>query len=247
MIKLGVNIDHIATLRNARKTYEPEPIYGAGIAELAGADSIVSHLREDRRHINDRDVEILRKVITTRFNLEMSTNDEIVNIAIKIKPDQATLVPERREEVTTEGGLDVIKFFNKIKDVVKELQKNGIEVSLFIDPDKKQIEKAKETNANIIEIHTGEYSNLFRKNKYQDELNKIKDCAKFAKSIGLIVSAGHGLTYQNVGLIAAIPEIEELNIGHSIISRAIFVGLGKAVAEMKEIMLKSRGEIVWLE
>lgn len=240
MIRLGVNIDHIATLRNARRTYEPEPIIAAGLAELGGADSIVSHLREDRRHINDRDVKILREVITTKFNLEMSTDEEIVKIACQIKPDQATLVPERREEITTEGGLDVIKNFKKIKDVVSELIKNGIEVSLFIDPDKKQIEKTKDTGATIIELHTGVYSNLFRKNKYFEELKKIEECSKFAKELGLKVSAGHGLTYSNVSLIAAIPEIEELNIGHSIIARAVFVGLKNAVSEMKNIMINSR-------
>lgn len=241
MIKLGVNIDHVATIRNARKTDEPEPVLAAELAELSGADSIVAHLREDRRHITDRDVRLLKECITTRFNLEMSTAKDIVQRALEVKPDEATLVPERREEVTTEGGLDVVKNFEKIKDVVEQLKDAGIDVSLFIEPDKNQIEKARQTGAGIIEIHTGKYAELFKKNRYYEELQKIKEAAKFGEEIGLKVAAGHGLTYYNVHLISAIPEIVELNIGHSIIARAVFVGLRKAIQEMKLIIKKMRG------
>ncbi len=240
MIKLGVNIDHIATIRNARRTDEPEPVVAAGVAEMGGANSIVSHLREDRRHITDNDIKLLRKTITTKFNLEMSVNEDIVKCALKVKPDIATLVPEKREEVTTEGGLDVIKNFDKVKDVVTNLKEAGIEVSIFIDPDENQIEKAKQTGATVIELHTGRYANLFKKDKYYDELKKIKESARFATQLGFKVAAGHGLTYYNVHLISAIQEIEELNIGHSIISRAVFVGLKQAVEEMKTIMILSR-------
>ncbi len=236
MMRLGVNIDHIATLRNARGGLEPNPAVAAGIAELAGADLITSHLREDRRHIREADVYLIKGAITTRLNLEMSINKEIVDRAMEIVPHQATLVPEKREELTTEGGLDVIKFFSGIKDVIKELHRKNIEVSLFIDPDIKQIEKVLETGAKIIEIHTGHYANLFIRNKYQDELNKIIEMSKIASNYGIHIAAGHGLNYVNTHLIAHIPEIEELNIGHSIISRAVFVGLRNAVKEMKELI-----------
>ena len=240
MIRLGVNIDHIATLRNARGGIEPVPVIAAGVAELAGADNITTHLREDRRHIKDEDLFLIKQSINTRLNLEMSINEDIVKRALEVVPHQATLVPERREELTTEGGLDVIKFFDKIRDVVSELNKKGIEVSLFIDADLKQVEKSKETGATIIELHTGHYSNLYNSNKYTEELKRIIESAKLAKKIGLTVAAGHGLNYVNTPLIAQIEEIEELNIGHSIISRAVFVGLREAVIEMKELMIKSR-------
>ncbi len=236
MINLGVNIDHTATLRNARKTYEPEPVVAAGEAELGGADSIVSHLREDRRHITDRDVRILRETVTTKLNLEMSINPDIVDIATEIKPDIATLVPEKREEITTEGGLDVAQYFEKLKKVTERLKSEGVEVSLFIDPVKEQIEKSKEVGADTIELHTGEYSIAFKNNNYKKELERIIEAAKFGKSIGLKIAAGHGLTYSNVHLIANIPEIFELNIGHTIICRAMFVGIREAVREMKSII-----------
>jgi len=240
IVRLGVNIDHVATLRNARRGIEPEVVYAAGEAEKGGADQITVHLREDRRHIKDRDVKLLKQAITSRLNLEMSTDKEIVEIALQIEPHQVTLVPERREEITTEGGLDVIKYFEKLKDVILEFHKKNIAVSLFIDPNLKQVEKSKEAGADIIEIHTGHYSNLFREGKFFEELKKIEESAKLADSIGLTVAAGHGLNYFNTFYVAAIPEIIELNIGHSIISKAIFVGLATAVKEMKEIMYKAK-------
>ncbi|MBN1898158.1 MAG: pyridoxine 5'-phosphate synthase [Spirochaetes bacterium] len=240
MIHLGVNIDHIATIRNARGTREPEVTVAAGLAEMGGADSIVAHLREDRRHINDRDVRSLRESITTLFNLEMSTDKEIVEIALKIKPDIATLVPEKREELTTEGGLDLIKNFKKIKPIVEQMEGKGIRTSLFIDPDEKQIDKVKQIGSGMIEIHTGEYANLYPARPYTKKLEKIKKASEMAHGMDIKVAAGHGLNYQNVSLISSIPQIVELNIGHSIIARAAFVGLKQAVFEMKQIMLQSR-------
>jgi len=236
MPRLGVNIDHIATLRQARREFDPDPIAAAKMCEQAGADSIVAHLREDRRHINEHDVHKLRKSISTRLNLEMSLDKEIIQIAAAIKPDEATLVPEKRIEITTEGGLDVIKHFNRVKKTVETLHKKGIHVSLFIDPVKKQIQKAKESGAEIIEIHTGRYDYVRGKAAQKFELKKIKDMTQFARSLGLTVNAGHGLKYHNTKAIAKIPGIKELNIGHSIISRAAFVGLEKAVKEMKRIV-----------
>ncbi|MBF0385527.1 MAG: pyridoxine 5'-phosphate synthase [Candidatus Omnitrophica bacterium] len=236
MPKLGVNIDHIATLRQARREFEPDPVLAAAICEEAGCDSIVAHLREDRRHINDSDIKRLRKSIKTRFNLEMSVNREIIAIACRIQPDQATLVPERREEITTEGGLDVIKNFDKVRDAVSKLQKSGIEVSLFIPADKKQIGAAKKTGAKIIEIHTGCYANAKTKKATEAELKKIKYACKYAQGLGITVNAGHGLKYDNTKEVAAIPGMYELNIGHSIISRAVFVGLPKAVKDMLKII-----------
>jgi len=232
MSKLGVNIDHVATLRQARREDEPDPIWAAKICEKAGADSIVAHLREDRRHINDKDVKTLRKIVKTRFNLEMSINKGIVDIAIKLTPDQATLVPEKRQEITTEGGLDVVTHFTKVRSVTRRLQKNGILVSLFIDPVKNQIEKSKELGADSIELHTGKYAQVKTKSQIAKELDKLRKMTKYAQRIGLVVNAGHGLKYNNVKAIARINGIEELNIGHSIISRAVFVGLEKAVKEM---------------
>jgi len=236
MPTLGVNIDHVATLRQARGESHPNPIQAALICEQAGAQSIVAHLREDRRHINDNDIDQLRRKITTRFNLEMSINPRIVTIATKIKPDEATLVPERRQELTTEGGLNVIQNFQSIKNVVKKLNKAGIPVSLFIAPVKDQIKKAKETGADIIEIHTGEYANAKTVFAMKRELTRIKHAAEFAKRIKLSVNAGHGLNYANTKAIAQIPGMEELNIGHSIISRAVFVGLPQAVKEMLKLI-----------
>lgn len=236
MPELGVNIDHIATLRQQRKISFPDPVKAALICEKSGADSVVCHLREDRRHIQDSDVYNLRKKLTKKFNLEMSTAEEIVRIAINVKPEQATLVPEKRKELTTEGGLDVLKYKVKVARVVERLLKNGIFVSLFIDPDIRQIEAAKDVGAPFIEIHTGTYAEAKNAIKRQKELKKIKESARYASCIGLRVNAGHGLDYKNVKPIANIPQIEELNIGFSIISRAVFVGIGEAVKEMKSLI-----------
>ncbi|MBU4304118.1 MAG: pyridoxine 5'-phosphate synthase [Candidatus Omnitrophica bacterium] len=237
MIRLGVNIDHVATLRQARQGIEPDPVAAAVIAELSGADGITVHLREDRRHINDRDVAILRRTIRTRMNLEMSVAAGIVAIACKIKPDQATLVPEKREEITTEGGLDVLRAEKRIKEVTAKLKRSGIIVSLFIEPDKCQIEAAKRTGATHIELHTGKFANARPKSQVERQLTLLSEAAKFAKMQGLHVNAGHGLNYWNTQLLLEkIPDVEELNIGHSIISRAVLVGLDKAVREMKEII-----------
>lgn len=236
MPKLGVNIDHVATVRQARMTIEPDPVLAASICETAGCDSIVVHLREDRRHIQDRDVRLLRKSVRTRLNLEMSINKEIVEIARIIRPDQSTLVPEKRQELTTEGGLDVKGNLKQIKKVVERLAQKGIAVSLFINPERSQIEASKKTGAGIIELHTGNYAEGRLDTKVKKELNRLKDAVKYGLDLGLVVNAGHGLTYQNVVPVARIPGIEELNIGHSIVSRAVFVGLEMAVREMKELI-----------
>ena len=236
MSKLGVNIDHIATLRQARRGKEPDPILAAMLCELSGVDSIVVHLREDRRHINDRDLEILRQIVKTRLNLEMSINKEIVDIACSVGPDQSTLVPEKREEITTEGGLDIVSNKNKIKEVIKRLKAKGITVSLFIDPEKKQIDSAKEVEADFIELHTGRYAESKNEQDASRQLNAIIDSTNYAIKLGLRVNAGHGLNYQNVKPVARISGIEELNIGHSIISRAAFVGLQQAVREMLDLI-----------
>ena len=236
MSKLGVNIDHIATLRQARRGKEPDPILAAMLCELSGVDSIVVHLRKDRRHINDRDLEILRQIVKTRLNLEMSINKEIVGIACSVGPDQSTLVPEKREELTTEGGLDIVSNKNKIKEVIKRLKAKGISVSLFIDPEKKQIDSAKEVEADFIELHTGRYAESKNEQDASRQLNAIIDSTNYAIKLGLRVNAGHGLNYQNVKPVARISGIEELNIGHSIISRAAFVGLQQAVREMLDLI-----------
>ncbi|MBI4707152.1 MAG: pyridoxine 5'-phosphate synthase [Candidatus Omnitrophica bacterium] len=236
MPRLGVNIDHVATLREARKGIEPEPVMAALLAQASGADSIVVHLREDRRHIKDSDVFNLRNILHTRLNLEMSAADEIVDIACKVVPDQATLVPEKRQELTTEGGLDVANNFNKLNKAIKKLKDHNIEVSLFIDPDKKQISAAKKIGASMIEIHTGRFADATSKNEEDKYFKEIKLSTVFARKIGLSVNAGHGLNYHNVSRIAKITGIEELNIGHSIICRSVFVGLGRAVEEMKALI-----------
>lgn len=233
MPKLGVNIDHVATLRQARGGSEPDPVEAALICEKAGCDSIVAHLREDRRHINDIDVIELRKKINTRFNLEMSLNPEIVDIALKIGPDQVTLVPEKRQELTTEGGLSVRKYEKELVKMTALFNKKGIDVSVFIGPDKSEIRSAVYIGIGIIEIHTGEYSLAVGKKSIVKEFNRIKDAAEYAISEGVIVNAGHGLDYSNVKMIADIKGINELNIGHSIMSRAVFTGLRKAVKDMK--------------
>ncbi len=239
-MELGVNIDHIATIRQARMTNEPEPIYAALLVQEALADGITVHLREDRRHIQDKDVYQIKEIIKIKLNLEMSLNKEIVEIAKDIKPNQATLVPEKRQEITTEGGLDVLKDLKRTKNVVSELKDKGIFVSLFIDPDNKQIDAAKNVNADAIEIHTGSYANANTKNEQAKELNRIIDAAKYAKSLGLTVHAGHGLTYENVKPIAAIKEITELNIGHSIIAKSVFVGIKEAVRLMRQLIYEAR-------
>ncbi len=257
-MKLGINIDHIATLRNARKINEPDPLMALEILKQAGADQVTIHLREDRRHINDFDA---KRIIESSFlpvNMECSINEEIIDIICNLKPHRATLVPENREEVTTEGGLDIINNEKRIKNAIEKLHKNDIEVSLFIDPDFEQIKKSKELNAQMIELHTGKYSNIFLalntnldktpnkiyenfnrkflKKELNTELNLLKDAAKLAKDIELEVAAGHGLNYQNVYEILNIKEITELNIGHSIIANTIFVGLFEAVKKMKNII-----------
>lgn len=232
MAKLGINIDHVATLRQARREQDPDPILAAQICEGAGADSIVAHLREDRRHINDQDVRRLRKTIKTRFNLEMSISPEIVRIACSLQPDQATLVPERRQEVTTEGGLDVVNNFSKIQNAFRRLSSKGIEVSLFIDPIQKQVLKAKEMGIPMIELHTGRYAKAVTNSAASRELKQLIAMTLCAQSLGLRVNAGHGLNYENTKAVAKIPGIEELNIGHAVISRAVFVGLERAVKEM---------------
>ncbi|GAB3031618.1 pyridoxine 5'-phosphate synthase [Bowmanella dokdonensis] len=240
-IFLGVNIDHVATLRNARGTAYPDPVHAAEIAERAGADGITIHLREDRRHIIDRDVEILRQTIQTRMNLEMAVTEEMLVIASRIKPQFCCLVPEKREELTTEGGLDVAGQQHKIRLACGRLAAEGIEVSLFIDADKRQIEAAAESGAGYIEIHTGQYAEAHNESEQQAELARIIEGVKYAHGLGLKVNAGHGLTYHNVKPVAAIAEIVELNIGHAIVGRAVFDGLAKAVADMKRLMLEARG------
>jgi len=235
-MKLGVNIDHIATIREARKTDEPDPVFAAYLAEIAGADGITVHLREDRRHIQDRDVEILGETVSSALNLEMALAPDVVDVALEILPDQATIVPEKREEVTTEGGLDVVGNIKGIGELVKKLREAGIRTSLFIEPEKAQIDAALKIGADAIEIHTGAYANAETEDDCLEELERIQEAAQYADEKGLIVNAGHGLTYRNVAPILAIPEIVELNIGHSIIARAAFVGIEQAVREMKDLM-----------
>ena len=238
-IYLGVNIDHIATLRQARGTNYPCPVEGALLCEQSGADSITLHLREDRRHIQDSDVEILRNKLTTKMNLEMATTDEMIAIATKIKPEDCCLVPEKREELTTEGGLEVASQIPRMTQVCAQLAEANIIVSLFIDAQKDQIDAAKECGAPVIELHTGHYANATGEEQKQ-EFERIKAMATYANLIGLQVNAGHGLTLENTTAIAELPEIIELNIGHSIIARAIFVGLEQATLEMKNLLLKAR-------
>ncbi|RXJ72311.1 pyridoxine 5'-phosphate synthase [Veronia nyctiphanis] len=239
-IYLGVNIDHVATVRNARGTQYPDPVHAAEIAERAGADGITVHLREDRRHIMDRDVRILKETIQTRMNLEMAVTDEMVAIALEVKPEFVCLVPEKREELTTEGGLDVVGQLEKVKAATETLTEAGIKVSLFIDADREQIDAAKTCGAPYIELHTGHYADAENDEEMQAELKKIAAAASYADDIGIKVNAGHGLTYHNVTPIAALPEIYELNIGHAIIGRALFDGLPKAVADMKAVMMAAR-------
>lgn len=236
MLNLGVNIDHAATLREVRHGIEPEPALAALIAQTAGADSIVVHLREDRRHIKERDLYILKEIVKVKLNLEMSISEEIVRIACKVKPDQATLVPERRQELTTEGGLDVVSNFKKIKQAADKLEKSGIGVSLFIDPDRKQMDAAKKLGISMIELHTGRYADARNKKEQAKYFKELETAVKYARGKGLHVYAGHGLNYYNVSRVAKISGIEELNIGYSIVCRAVLVGLERAVREMKALM-----------
>ncbi|ABW27758.1 pyridoxine 5'-phosphate synthase [Acaryochloris marina] len=236
MPTLGVNIDHVATIRQARRTVEPDPVAAAVLAELAGADGITVHLREDRRHIQDRDVEVLRKTVRTHLNLEMAATAEMVEIALRIQPDYVTLVPEKREEVTTEGGLDVIGQQTHMADVVQTLQAANIPVSLFIDADAAQIEAAAQVQAKFIELHTGTYAEAKGEAQQTQELDVLKQGCDRAAALGLRVNAGHGLTYWNTYPVACLPGMEELNIGHTIISRSVLVGLERAVREMKDVI-----------
>ncbi len=239
--KLAVNVDHVATVREARKAPYPDPVHAAVLAELGGADGIVVHLRLDRRHIKERDVRIIKDIIKTKLILEMAIDEELIKFAKEVKPYQVTLVPERVEEITTEGGMILEGRVKEVKKAVKELNEAGIKVSLFLNPDEKTIKLAKKTGAQIIEIHTGLYADAESEEEREKEFNKIEVAARIAKDLGFIVHAGHGLSYENIEPVAAIPEIEEFSIGHSIVSRAIFVGMKEAVREMKELILRARG------
>ena len=241
MIHLGVNIDHVATLRQVRGTRYPSPIQAALLAESAGADAITLHLREDRRHIQDADVEALRPILTTRMNLESAVTPEMIAIALRVRPQDVCLVPERRAELTTEGGLDVKGNFERVRAACRDLAASGIRVSLFIAAEREQIDASHEAGAAAIEIHTGRYAELEQAAEQEAELTRIRAEARYAAGLGLKVNAGHGLHYHNVQPIAAIPEISELNIGHSIVAHALFVGWAEAVREMKQLMLAVRG------
>src|SRR4051812_40393850 len=236
MIELGVNIDHIATLRQARRTYEPDPVWAAVEAELGGADGITVHLREDRRHINDRDVQVLRQTVQCKLNLEMSLFPEIVEIATRVVPQQATLVPERRQEITTEGGLDLSKESDRISGVVNKLKALGVVVSAFIDSDEKQIELASKLGFDAVELHTGEYANAADEMALAEQLQRLEQGGQWVRERGMRLHAGHGLNYRNVVPIARIQLMAELNIGHAIVSRAVFTGLRHAVREMKTLL-----------
>jgi pyridoxine 5-phosphate synthase len=237
-MKLAVNIDHIATLREARGEIEPDPVIAAGICEFAGAEGIVCHLREDRRHINDRDVRILREVVKTKLDLEMAATDEMVKIACEVLPDMVTLVPENRKELTTEGGLNIAVMKDRLTDVIATLSDKEIFVSVFVDPEPENVDLALEIGANIIEIHTGKYANCVSEEAQIQELGKIGAIAKMATELDLIVTAGHGLNYYNIFPFQNIPEIREVSIGHSIISRAVYTGMQKAVEDMVKIISK---------
>jgi pyridoxine 5-phosphate synthase len=236
MIGLGVNIDHVATLRQARGTTYPDPVQAAIEAEQAGADAITAHLREDRRHIRDRDVELIRRAVTTRLNLEMAVTDEMIEIARRIRPHDCCLVPERRQELTTEGGLDVVRHRKRIKDACARLAEAGVRVSLFVDANPGQIEASAECGAPLIEIHTGHYAEAANEEQRAAELARIERAIARGLDLKLQVNAGHGLHYQNVQTIAALPGVSELNVGHAIVARAVFIGLGPAVREMKRLM-----------
>ena len=239
ILELGINIDHVATLRNARGTIYPDPLKAARLAEEAGADLITLHLREDRRHIRDADLLALRPLIKTRMNLECAVTSEMLNIACQVKPHDVCLVPEKREEVTTEGGLDILGYFSAVKAAVTQLKNVGIRVSLFIDPEEKQIQAGKDVGAKVVELHTGRYADLAG-DAQKEELERIRKAAQFGKSIGLRVNAGHGLHESNVLPIAGIAELSELNIGHAIVAEALFKGWQKAIIDMKALMLQGR-------
>jgi pyridoxine 5-phosphate synthase len=236
MIKLGLNIDHVATLRQVRGAPYPNVVRAALLAESAGVDAITLHLREDRRHIQDRDVEVLRDMLQTRMNLESAVTDEMIDIAVRIKPHDLCLVPERREELTTEGGLDVVRYFDNIKAVCARCSDAGIRVSLFIDPDAKQIDAARRTGVPVVELHTGKYADAHNVPEQEHELERIRNAAEHAHTQGLQVNAGHGLNYHNVQPVVAIPHLVELNIGHAIIAEALFIGLEAAIRKMKALM-----------
>ncbi len=235
MVELGVNIDHIATVRQARKTFEPDPVWAATLAELGGADGITVHLREDRRHIQDRDLRILKETVKAKLNLELACDNDVLEIACQVRPDQATLVPESRQEITTEGGLDVISQRGKVAEAIARLSEAGIHVAVFLDADPAQIETAATLNAGAVELHTGQYALAGGAQQLQ-ELVALTNAGRFAREMGMALHAGHGLTYHNVCPIAAIDGMQELNIGHSIVSRALMVGMREAVREMKALI-----------
>lgn len=241
MPRLGVNIDHVATVRQARRTIEPDPVHAAVLAELGGADGITVHLREDRRHIQDRDVRLLQQMLRVKLNLEMAVAPDIIEFALDVLPDQATLVPESREEVTTEGGLDVMGQRSRVQDCIDRLKEQFIQVSLFVDPDVAQVEAAVEVGADIVELHTGAYADAITSEDADAEYDRILEAGQFAINRGLLLDMGHGLTYRNVQRIAAINGVRELNIGHSIISHAVMVGLERAVREMKTLVSGAAG------
>ncbi|RLB11918.1 MAG: pyridoxine 5'-phosphate synthase [Deltaproteobacteria bacterium] len=236
MARLAVNVDHVATVRQARGINEPDPVIAAGIAEIAGADGIICHLREDRRHVNERDVRLLRQTVKTKLNLEMAAVEEIIKIALEVKPDIVTFVPERREELTTEGGLNVLAQEQYYTEVVKRMHSAGIKVSFFVDPDPEQIKAAKRCGVEIVEIHTGHYSEAKTEEEAEERFMQIKKAVEVAESLGLRISAGHGLNYVNIKRFKEIPQIEEYSIGHSIVARAIYVGFEMAVREMVELV-----------
>ena len=238
--RLGVNVDHVATIRQSRRTRYPDPVAAAVLAELAGADQITIHLREDRRHVQERDLQILRQTVATRVNLEMAATQEMVKVALETKPDLVTLVPERREERTTEGGLDLVASREAVRRVVRTLRDAEIEVSVFIDTDLDQVKAAHRIEAQVVEFHTGRYCEARLDADRKRELARLIDACKAASKLGLAVAAGHGLHYENVSQVAAIPEIQELNIGHAIVARAVLVGMERAVREMKELLEKAR-------
>lgn len=241
-IHLGVNIDHVATLRQVRGTTYPDPLYAALLAEQSGADSITLHLREDRRHIQDRDVHIMRGALQTRMNLEMACTDAMIALAEQVRPQDVCLVPEKRAELTTEGGLDVVTHYATVSTAVQRLQQAGIRVSLFIDPEPAQLDAAARMGATVVELHTGAYAEAHGA-EMTHELTRIQYAARHAAELGLVVNAGHGLHYHNVHAVAAITDIVELNIGHAIVARALFDGMAKAVSEMKRLMLEARSRL----
>ena len=237
MAELGVNIDHVATVRQARRTYEPDPVWAAVEAELGGADCITLHVREDRRHVQDRDFRVLRETVHCKLNLELACAEDVLRLACEVRPHQATLVPEKREEVTTEGGLDVVAGKSRVKEAIARLKEAGMEVSLFLDPSLEQIELAKQLGADAVELHTGAYAEAgLDTNRAKEELSKLQVAGRRIVELGLTLHAGHGLNYQNVRPVAQIPEMCELNIGHSIVARAILIGMRAATAEMKRLI-----------